>query len=50
MCPSGRYLYANVRAWPDNCVASVEQAPPIATEIEMHEIDLVAMEKTGRVS
>lgn len=39
----------NVRAWPDGASPSREQPPPIATAIDMHEVDLETLSPTGRV-
>ncbi len=49
MSPDGERLYVNVRSWPRNALPTSEQAPPIATAIEMHEIDVGTLEPTGRV-
>ena len=39
----------NVRSWPEGAVPSPEQAPPIATAIDMHEVDVETLRETGRV-
>ena len=36
----GRYLYVNIRRWPDGAKPSLDLPPPIATEIEMRVLDL----------
>lgn len=46
--PDERYLYVNVRTWPDNAIPSVNQPPPISNQIELQVIDLATLEKTGR--
>ena len=38
--PDYKYLYVNVRSWPENSNPSMDTAPAIATQIEMKVIDL----------
>ena len=35
MSPDERYLYVNVRPWPDNAVPTLEQPPAIASQVEL---------------
>ncbi len=50
LSPDERFLFVNVRAWPAGAVPALDQPPPIATTIDMHEIDLETLKPTGRVS
>jgi len=36
----GRFLYVNVRRWPEGAVATENNPPPIASDIEMRVVDL----------
>ena len=40
---TGQYLYVNIRKWPDGARPALHLPPPIATEIEMHVLDLKTM-------
>merc|ERR1719357_1106445 len=35
-----KFLYANVRAWPENAVANPDTAPPISNQVEVRVIEL----------
>ena len=35
-----RYLYVNVRRWPENCLPNLIESPAIASEIELRVVDL----------
>ena len=37
---TGRYLYVNVRKWPEDWVPAADVCPPIAEDIEMKVLDL----------
>ncbi len=50
MSPDERRLFVNVRAWPEGALPALNQPPPIATAIDMHEVDVETLEPTGRVS
>ena len=50
LSPDSRYLYVNVRTWPPGAVVSMEQPPPISSQIEMHVVDMTTLQKTGQVS
>lgn len=45
----GRYLYVNVRAWPDGAVPTENNPPPIDSGIEMRVVDLKDLSLTGQV-
>ncbi|KAI9565671.1 hypothetical protein GHT06_009463 [Daphnia sinensis] len=48
LSPDHRYLYVNVRPWPQGCVIENPlQPPPIAQEIDIHVIDLVTLKQVG---
>ena len=42
-------LFVNVRPWPENAVPTMTQPPPVASQIEMHVVDMRTLEKTGQV-
>lgn len=48
LSPDNRFLYVNSRPWPTNCVISNPlEAPAIASEIDIHVIDLQTLKKVG---
>uniref|UniRef100_A0A0P6G366 F-box/WD repeat-containing protein n=1 Tax=Daphnia magna TaxID=35525 RepID=A0A0P6G366_9CRUS len=48
LSPDHRYLYVNVRPWPQGCIIENPlQPPPIAQEIDIHVIDLVTLKQVG---
>ncbi|XP_046635564.1 F-box/WD repeat-containing protein 5-like isoform X1 [Daphnia pulicaria] len=48
LSPDHRYLYVNVRPWPQGCtIENPLQPPPIAQEIDIHVIDLVTLKQVG---
>ncbi|XP_023329717.1 F-box/WD repeat-containing protein 5 [Eurytemora carolleeae] len=40
LSPDSRYLYVNVRRWPENCEPNLLESPAIASEIELRVVDL----------
>eukprot|EP00088_Acartia_fossae_P066419 TRINITY_DN8233_c0_g2_i3.p1 TRINITY_DN8233_c0_g2~~TRINITY_DN8233_c0_g2_i3.p1 ORF type:complete len:513 (-),score=100.37 TRINITY_DN8233_c0_g2_i3:26-1564(-) len=44
-----RYLYVNVRSWPENCVLSYDTSPVIAQQIEMRVVDLKTLTLLDKV-
>ena len=39
--PNEKYLYVNVRSWPENCQPTLfDDPPPIAREVEVRVVDL----------
>lgn len=38
--PDDRYLYVNVRSWPENAKPTMEQPPPISNQVELKVVDL----------
>jgi hypothetical protein len=50
MSPDEDEIYVNVRSWPENALAKMDHAPPIASQIEMHVIDMNTLEAKGKVS
>lgn len=45
-----RYLYANCRAWPSDCIINNPlEPPPIAEEIDIHVIDLTTLTAIGKL-
>eukprot|EP00092_Neocalanus_flemingeri_P027867 GFUD01030251.1.p1 GENE.GFUD01030251.1~~GFUD01030251.1.p1 ORF type:complete len:504 (-),score=102.74 GFUD01030251.1:97-1608(-) len=45
----GRFLYVNVRRWPEGAVPTENNPPPIASEIEMRVVDLQDLSLTSQV-
>nr|XP_033333304.1 F-box/WD repeat-containing protein 5 isoform X2 [Megalopta genalis] len=48
LSPDHRYLYVNIRSWPQDCHSP--QPPPMAKEIDIHVIDLMTFEQVGCIS
>ena len=42
-------LFVNVRSWPENAVPTMDNPPPIASQIETVVIDLNTLERTSKV-
>ena len=42
-------LFVNVRSWPENAVPTMDDPPPIASQIETIVIDLNTLERTSKV-
>ena len=42
-------LFVNVRSWPENAVPTMDNPPPIASQIETIVIDLNTLERTSKV-
>ena len=42
-------LFVNVRSWPENAVPTMDDPPPIASQIETIVIDLNTLERTPKV-
>ncbi len=50
LSPDGAELFVNVRSWPTDAVPTMDQTPSIASQIEMHVIDMATLErKSGKV-
>ena len=43
LAPDHRYLYVNVRSWPENCVPDMHEPPPISRQIELKIICLATL-------
>ena len=47
--PDNRFVYVNVRSWPENAKPNPEEPPPISEQIEIHVIDLRTLQNVGQV-
>nr|XP_031845046.1 F-box/WD repeat-containing protein 5 isoform X2 [Nomia melanderi] len=51
LSPDHRYLYVNVRPWPqDYVITNLYQYPPAAKEVDIHVIDLITLKQVGCMS